>query len=74
MTTPTITTPGAPEPSGEGPPPETFASRVSLGRRAGAVAIPLLTLLLVISGKNPLSTYKAIFDGTGLNWLLPWET
>ena len=84
MTTPTITTPGAPEPSGDGPPPETFASRVSLGRRAGAVAIPFLTLLLaffvgglvvlVVSGKNPLSTYRAIFDGTGLNWFLPWET
>ena len=84
MSTPTITTPGAPEPSGDAPPPESFASRVSLGHRAGGVAIPLLMTLLafligglvvlVVSGKNPLSTYRAIFDGTGLNWLLPWET
>ena len=41
---------------------------------------PLLAFLigglvvLVLSGKNPLSTYRAIFNGTGLNWLLPWET
>jgi simple sugar transport system permease protein len=31
-------------------------------------------VVLVVSGKNPLSTYKAIFDGTGLNWLFPWNT
>jgi simple sugar transport system permease protein len=31
-------------------------------------------VVLLISGKNPLSTYRAIFDGTGLNWFLPWET
>ena len=23
---------------------------------------------------NPLSTYRAIFNGTGLNWLFPWVT
>ena len=57
---------------------------ISLGHRAGGVAVPLLTTLLaflagglvvlVFSGKNPLSTYHAIFNGTGLNWLLPWKT
>jgi general nucleoside transport system permease protein len=82
VTTPT-TTPGAPEPAGD-PASESFASRISLAHRAGGVAVPLLTTLLafivgglvvlVVSGKNPLSTYRAIFDGTGLNWLLPWET
>jgi len=25
-------------------------------------------LVIVATGKNPLSTYRAIFDGTGLNW------
>jgi simple sugar transport system permease protein len=24
------------------------------------------------TGHNPLSTYRAIFNGTGLNWLFPW--
>ncbi len=77
-------TPASPEPRGDDVPPETFAGRISLGHRAGGVAVPLLTTLLaflagglvvlVFSGKNPLSTYHAIFNGTGLNWLLPWNT
>ena len=29
---------------------------------------------MLVTGHNPLSTYKAIFDGTGLNWLFPWTT
>jgi ABC-type uncharacterized transport system permease subunit len=29
-------------------------------------------VVLVTTGKNPLTTYEAIFDGTGLNWLFPW--
>jgi ABC-type uncharacterized transport system permease subunit len=43
---------------------------------------PLLTALLafligglvvlVTTHKNPLNTYRQIFDGTGLNWLFPW--
>ncbi|HWD70291.1 MAG TPA: ABC transporter permease [Solirubrobacteraceae bacterium] len=51
-------------------------------RRAGrAVVIPLTTVILafivgglvmLLTGTNPLSTYGAIFDGTGLNWLFPW--
>ena len=24
------------------------------------------------TGKDPIDTYKAIFDGTGLNWFFPW--
>ena len=61
-----------------------FTARLALYHRAGGIVTPLLTTLvaflvggfvvLVVSGKNPLSTYNAIFDGTGLNWLLPWET
>ena len=31
-------------------------------------------VVLVTTGKNPLSTYKAIFEGSGLNWLFPWVT
>jgi ABC-type uncharacterized transport system permease subunit len=49
--------------------------------RAGGVATALLTLLLAFlagglivlaTGKNPISTYRAIFEGSGLQWLLPW--
>jgi ABC-type uncharacterized transport system permease subunit len=29
-------------------------------------------VVLVTTHKNPLNTYKEIFDGTGLNWLFPW--
>ncbi len=57
------------------------ASRRALAiyQRAGGIVPPLITALLafliaglvvlVLSGKNPLSTYKEIFNGTGLNWL-----
>jgi simple sugar transport system permease protein len=51
--------------------------------RGGGVVVPLLTafiafviagLVVLITGHNPLTTYKAIFDGTGLNWLFPWTS
>jgi simple sugar transport system permease protein len=29
-------------------------------------------VVLVTTHKNPLNTYREIFDGTGLNWLFPW--
>jgi simple sugar transport system permease protein len=29
-------------------------------------------LIVLATGANPLSTYRAIFDGTGLNWFFPW--
>jgi general nucleoside transport system permease protein len=55
-----------------------LAARFELYQRAGGIVTPLLTTLLafamgglvvlVISGKNPLGTYKAIFKGSGLNW------
>ena len=28
--------------------------------------------MFVTTHKNPLSTYKEIFNGTGLDWLFPW--
>ena len=73
------------QPSG-GPdePPESFAARIALAQRAGGLVAPLITVLiafvmgglvvLVTTGKNPLETYRAIFDGSGLNWLFPWVT
>ncbi|MBV8561496.1 MAG: ABC transporter permease [Actinobacteria bacterium] len=59
------------------------AKRLDLYQRAGGIVTPLLTtiiafliggLVVLASGSNPLSTYRAIFDGTGLNWLFPWVT
>jgi general nucleoside transport system permease protein len=61
---------------GEGA-PQTVASRLALYQRAGGIATPLLTtlfaffvggLVVLATGKNPLSTYREIFDGTGLTW------
>ena len=54
------------------------AARLAFYQRAGGVITPLLTaivaffigglVILATTHKNPLSTYRAIFDGTGLNW------
>jgi simple sugar transport system permease protein len=79
-----VTEPAAPE---RVPDPEVepgLAARLALYQRAGGIITPFITVLvaflvgglvvLVVAGANPLSTYKEIFNGTGLNWFLPWET
>jgi general nucleoside transport system permease protein len=57
------------------------AARFALYQRAGGILTPLLTaliaflvggLVVLATGKNPLSTYNGIFNGTGLRWLFPW--
>jgi general nucleoside transport system permease protein len=67
--------------SGEGAGPVTVASRLSGYVRGGGIVVPLVTvaiallaggLVVTITGSNPFSTYKAIFEGSGLNWLFPW--
>lgn len=69
-----------PEP-GESGATATVATRLTEHLRVGGVVTPVLTALLAFlvgglvvlaTGHDPLSTYKAIFDGTGLNWLFPW--
>jgi ABC-type uncharacterized transport system permease subunit len=59
----------------------TVASKLSLYQRGGGLLIPLVTaliafliggLVVALTGSNPFTTYKAIFDGSGLNWLFPW--
>jgi simple sugar transport system permease protein len=60
--------------------PPSVAERLAFYQRAGGIVAPLMTALLafvigglvifVTTGNNPLSTYRAIFDGTGLNWFL----
>jgi ABC-type uncharacterized transport system permease subunit len=63
--------------------PLTVAGRLSGYLRGGGVITPLITVLVaffvaglvvLITGHDPISTYKAIFDGTGLSWLLPWTS
>jgi general nucleoside transport system permease protein len=63
------------------PPDATVAARLATYLRGGGIITPFITLMIafvvgglvvLITGHNPLSTYKAIFDGTGLNWLFPW--
>jgi simple sugar transport system permease protein len=70
----------APEPVGEGG-TSTVASRMAGYLRGGGVIVPVVTALLafavggivvLLSGSDPFATYKAIFNGTGLNWLFPW--
>jgi simple sugar transport system permease protein len=56
------------------------AGRLALWQKAGGILVPFLTTLvafligglvvLLTTGKNPLNTYKAIFEGAGLNWFL----
>jgi simple sugar transport system permease protein len=69
-----------PEAPGEGA-PITVAGRLSGYLRGGGIITPILTALLAfaigglvvaLTGKDPIATYKAIFDGTGLNWFFPW--
>jgi len=63
--------------------PITVAGRLSTYLRGGGVITPLITvvfafivggLVVLVTGGNPFETYKAIFDGTGLNWLFPWTS
>jgi len=66
---------------GEGPGTVTVASRLSGYLRGGGVVVPIITALLAFlvggivvlaAGANPIDTYRAIFEGSGLNWLFPW--
>ena len=61
--------------------PQTVAGRLSGYLRGGGIITPFLTALLAfavgglvvaLTGKDPFATYRAIFDGTGLNWFFPW--
>ena len=69
------------------PPAEEYSPRrfLAFQSRAGGLLGPLLSALLAflvgglvvaLAGKNPLSVYRAIWEGTGLSWFfeLPWDT
>jgi general nucleoside transport system permease protein len=60
---------------------QTPASRLAAYVSGGGVIVPVLTALLafllgglvvLITGNDPIATYDAIFEGTGLQWLFPW--
>ena len=72
-------TPPAPPPEKD----EVYSLRAGLYERAGGVLVPLAAtvlafliggLVVLITGHNPVTAYKAIFEGAGFNWFLPWET
>jgi simple sugar transport system permease protein len=80
----TLTQPGALPPQEPGS--DSVLGRYVLLQKAGGLIAPLVTALLafLISGLvvfattkslgDTLQTYRAIFDGAGLDWFLPWET
>jgi simple sugar transport system permease protein len=58
-------------------------ARMSAYLRGGGLVVPILTsviafvvagIVVLLTGHDPFSTYKAIFSGTGLQWLFPWVT
>jgi simple sugar transport system permease protein len=70
-------------PEEELPPTATVAAKLATYVRGGGVITPFITVLVaflagglvvLITGHDPFNTYKAIFDGTGLNWLFPWTS
>jgi general nucleoside transport system permease protein len=61
----------------------TPAARLAAYVRGGGIVVPLLTavlafltagLVMLFTGHDPFSTYRAIFEGSGLQWLFPWVT
>jgi ABC-type uncharacterized transport system permease subunit len=70
-----LTPPPETPPATPGPP--SVAARMAFYQRAGGIVTPILTAVLAFlvggivvaaTGHNPLTTYKEIFNGTGLNW------
>jgi ABC-type uncharacterized transport system permease subunit len=70
----------APEPP-KGDEESSQAMFAGLTERLGGAAVPLAAtalafaiggLVVVITGGNPLTAYRAIFEGTGFNYVFPW--
>jgi simple sugar transport system permease protein len=63
---------------------QSLLGRYDLAQKAGGLIAPVLTAVLAFfvgglvvfatTGKNPLATYRAIFEGAGFNWFFPWVT
>ena len=67
------------------PAPEAGLPRFSgiFYERVGGALVPLAAtilafliggLVVLITGHNPVTAYRAIFNGTGFNWFFPWVT
>jgi simple sugar transport system permease protein len=65
------------------PPTGTVAVSQWFSSRLGGIAVPVAAtvlafliggLIVAIDGQNPVTAYRAIFEGTGLNWFFPWVT
>jgi ABC-type uncharacterized transport system permease subunit len=63
--------------------PAGTAVRLALYQRAGGALAPVVTavvafaiggLVVLATGSNPFSTYRSIFEGTGLDWPYLWLT
>ncbi|MDP8910861.1 MAG: ABC transporter permease [Actinomycetota bacterium] len=79
--TPGTPSPAPPTPQGASVP--SVAARLAFYQRAGGIITPFLTavfaflvggIVVLATGHNPLRTYAAIFEGSGLNWFFPWAT
>jgi ABC-type uncharacterized transport system permease subunit len=69
-------TAGPPDPERrESPLADWFSTRIGgvlTPLAATALAFLIGGLVVLLTGHNPVSAYKAIFEGTGLNWFFPW--
>jgi simple sugar transport system permease protein len=68
----------APEPPEQAAQSGTLIASIALKQRAGGIAVPAATVVVAFlmggivvaaTGHNPLTTYRDIFDGAGLNWI-----
>jgi ABC-type uncharacterized transport system permease subunit len=78
----TVTAP-PPEPVEPPPASASLASRFAEHLRSGGWFTAVITtvaaffaggLVVLITGRDPISTYDAIWQGTGLEWIFPWVT
>jgi general nucleoside transport system permease protein len=68
---------GEPQTAGGATVTSWFTSRIGgilVPIAATALAFLIGGLVVAITGSNPVTAYKAIFAGTGLNWFFPWVT
>ena len=72
-----------PEPAEPAPTTSGFLSRFAEHLRSGGWFTAVITtivaffvggLVVLVTGHNPVSTYNAIWKGTGLEWVFPWVT
>jgi general nucleoside transport system permease protein len=72
-----VTEPIEPEQPTGGDYAPSVAERLAFYQRAGGIVTPILTaliaflmggLVVLATGHNPLKTYRAVWDGSGLNW------